>query len=77
MPQEDWPIFIAFLSSVALLVIGLACLLCTEEMQRYALRWTKAPQTGRGLRIFGWITLCAAIPLTVVFAIKSYETWFI
>ena len=80
MQQTDWTIFIAFLMSLALSILGLACLLCTEELQRYALRFNtrlKTPQNGRRLRVLGWIAISTGIPLTIVFAKKWYETWFI
>jgi len=77
MPPADWPIFIAFLSSLGLLVLGLACLLCTEEMLRHALKWMKTQQNGRHLRIFGCMAICVGVPLTMIFAKKWFETWFI
>ena len=83
MAQTDWPIFIAFLMSLTLLVVGLACLLCTEEIQRYALRFNPfskrmtAPQDGRHLRVLGWLAISTGIPLTIIFAKKWFETWFV
>lgn len=35
MPQTDWLIFMAFVVSPTLLILGLSCLFCAEEIQRY------------------------------------------
>jgi len=84
---SDGLIFIVFLLSLTPLIVGLSCLLCAEEIQGYALRfntksnpflkWVKTPQYVRYLRILGSMAICTSIPLTIIFAKKWFETWFI
>jgi hypothetical protein len=42
MPPTDWLIFVAFVMSLTLLIVGPSGLLCAEEIQRYGLGGSNA-----------------------------------
>jgi hypothetical protein len=73
MRHGDWSTFAAFLASLTVLGIGVACLLWAEKSQHDSFRW-RTTRKGRRLRILGWIAICAGIPLIIILVEEWLET---
>ena len=84
-------ILVALFMSLTLLLVGMSCLFWPRAIQEYALKrnttwsvgrnpfleWMKTPQYLKYLRIMGAVILAIAAFLTIIFAKKWFDSWFI
>jgi nitric oxide reductase large subunit len=83
--------FVALFMSLTLLLVGMSCLFWPQAIQSYSLKrnttwlvgrnpfldWMKTPQYLKYLRIMGGVILSLAAFLTIIFARKWFDSWFI